>query len=34
MKALRFRGENGQEVVEEEIPEAMKEIANEWRSKW
>jgi len=33
MKALRFRGENGQEVVEEEIPEAMKEIANEWRSK-
>lgn len=33
MKALRFRGNNGQEVVEEEIPADMTEIAKEWRAK-
>ena len=33
MKALRFRGENGQEVTEEEIPADMVEMAKEWRAK-
>jgi len=33
MKALRFNGENGQDVVEEEIPADMAEMAKEWRAK-
>jgi len=33
MKALRFTGANGQEVVEEEIPADMAEMAKEWRAK-
>ena len=33
MKALRFKGVNGQEVVEEEIPADMAEMAKEWRAK-
>ena len=33
MKALRFTGANGQEVVEEEIPAEMAEMAKEWRAK-
>lgn len=33
MKALRFRGANGQEVVEEEIPADMAEAAQTWRAK-
>jgi translation elongation factor EF-G len=33
MKALRFRGNNGQEVVEEEIPADMAGMAKEWRAK-
>jgi elongation factor G len=33
MKALRFNGENGQDVVEEEIPAEMAEMAKEWRAK-
>jgi len=33
MKALRFKGDNGQEVTEEEIPADMVEMAKEWRSK-
>lgn len=33
MKALRFNGANGQEVVEEEIPADMVEMAKEWRAK-
>jgi len=33
MKALRFKGINGQEVVEEEIPAEMVEMAKEWRAK-
>ncbi len=33
MKAIRFRGANGQEVVEEEIPADMIDAVNEWRSK-
>ncbi|UMX47578.1 MAG: elongation factor G [Candidatus Nealsonbacteria bacterium DGGOD1a] len=33
MKAVRFNGDNGQDVVEEEIPADMVEMANEWRAK-
>jgi len=33
MKAVRFNGENGQDVVEEDIPADMVEMANEWRAK-
>jgi elongation factor G len=33
MKALRFTGANGQEVVEEEIPAEMAEMASAWRAK-
>jgi len=33
MKTLRFRGANGQEVVEEEIPADMLETAQTWRAK-
>jgi len=33
MKALRFTGANGQEVVEEEIPADMAEMASAWRAK-
>ena len=33
MKALRFKGENGQEVTEEEIPADLAEMAKEWRAK-
>jgi elongation factor G len=33
MKALRFRGNDGQEVVEEEIPADMAGMAKEWRAK-
>ena len=33
MKALRFNGDNGQEVVEEEIPADMLEQCKEWRNK-
>jgi len=33
MKALRFKGANGQEVVEEEVPEDMAAAAKEWRAK-
>jgi len=33
MKALRFEGDNGQNVVEEEIHAGMVEIAKDWRSK-
>jgi elongation factor G len=33
MKAFRFNGDNGQEVVEEEIPADMIEPAKAWRAK-
>jgi len=33
MKALKFKGELGEEVVEEEIPEDLVEKAKEWRKK-
>jgi elongation factor G len=33
MKALRFNGDNGQDVVEEEIPADMAEMAKEWRAR-
>jgi elongation factor G len=33
MKALRFTGKNGEEVIEEEIPSDMMEIAKDWRGK-
>jgi elongation factor G len=33
MKALRFKGANGQEVIEEEIPAEMAAAAKEWRAK-
>ncbi len=33
MKALRFNGANGQDVVEEEIPADMVEMAKTWRAK-
>jgi len=31
MKALRFQGEHGENVIEEEIPENLKEEAKKWR---
>jgi elongation factor G len=33
MKALRFRGDNGENVVEEEIPADLMDRAAEWRGK-
>ncbi len=33
MKALRFKGNNGQEVMEEEIPADMLQMAKDWRAK-
>jgi len=33
MKALRFRGDNGENVVEEEIPADLLDRAAEWRGK-
>lgn len=33
MKALRFKGDNGQDVVEEEIPADMAQMASDWRNK-
>jgi len=33
MKAIRFQGEHGEEVVEEEIPADLLEKAKEWRKK-
>jgi elongation factor G len=33
MKALKFEGANGEKVIVEEIPEDLKEKAQEWRSK-
>jgi len=33
MKALRFQGENGQEVIEDEIPAELVAMAQEWRAK-
>jgi len=33
MKAIKFKGDLGQEVVEEEIPENLLEKAKEWRKK-
>ncbi len=33
MKAVRFRGNNGHEVTEEEIPVEMLEAAKDWRAK-
>lgn len=33
MKALRFQGENGEKVTEEEIPADMADAAKEWRNK-
>ncbi len=33
MKALRFKGDNGQDVVEEEIPVDMADMAKDWRNK-
>ncbi len=33
MKALRFKGDNGQEVVEEEVPADMAQMAADWRAK-
>lgn len=33
MKALRFQGENGQDVIEEEIPAELTAMAQEWRAK-
>lgn len=33
MKALRFKGDNGENVVEEEIPADLLETAKEWRAK-
>ncbi len=33
MKAEYFKGENGIEVVEKEIPEELKSVAEEWREK-
>jgi len=33
MKHVKFEGEMGKDVIKEDIPENMKEIAKEWRSK-
>lgn len=33
MKALNYEGQSGEKVIEVEIPEEMKEIAQEWRAK-
>jgi elongation factor G len=33
MKAVRFRGDNGENVVEEDIPAELLESAKEWRNK-
>ena len=33
MKAMRFRGDNGEQVIEEEIPADLAEKAKEWRGK-
>jgi len=33
MKALRFEGAHGEKVITEDIPEEMKEKAQEWRNK-
>jgi len=33
MRAIRFKGNNGQEVTEEDIPADMVQMAQEWRAK-
>jgi elongation factor G len=33
MKAIKFEGEHGENIIEEEIPEDMKVKAEEWRKK-
>ncbi len=33
MKAVYFKGDNGRDVEEKEIPEEMKAVAEEWREK-
>ncbi|MBU3964361.1 elongation factor G [Patescibacteria group bacterium] len=33
MKAVKFEGENGEKVIVEEIPDDMKDKAEEWRKK-
>lgn len=33
MKALKFKGEHGEEVIEEEVPADLLEKAKEWRKK-